>query len=92
MTKHTPGPWILVKAPRSRTWELSAQGWKQFANVYGNTDPELNRQGEANARLIAAAPDLLEALKAIRQAFQSGTAMFVAQDMAEAAIAKAEGR
>lgn len=42
-----------------------------------------------DARLIAAAPDVLEALKAVMRVADRHTAEF---DMARAAIAKAEGR
>ena len=65
MSKHTPGP-----------WELVSLGWRgQF--IYGTdervpsgrrliSEVDLNFDGaEANALLIAAAPDLLQALKII---------------------------
>ncbi len=58
--KHTPGPWIVgtnaILGGKSGNravviCQTSGEDWKRF--VYG----------EANARLIAAAPDLLEAAK-----------------------------
>ena len=63
-TKHTPGPW-------------TAKGRKMEARIYGNveggpvavvpyvTEWASNPYDEANARLIAAAPELLAALNEI---------------------------
>lgn len=59
-TKHTPGPWIVELGNQISTHEFQPVG---VAHVM--------RQGgceEANARLIAAAPDMLEALQAIVEA------------------------
>src|ERR1043166_1656060 len=55
---HTPGPWkagpqgLFVVAPRNR-----------ICTLYGNRDSINEAEQEANARLIAAAPELLEACK-----------------------------
>ena len=49
-------------------------------------------EGEANARLIAAAPDLLAALQYIAGWQPENWNPETARDMARAAIAKAEGR
>jgi hypothetical protein len=56
-----------------------------------------NPTGEANARLIAAAPDLLEALQHClrelsRDNYQNMSVSQLAVGLAEAALAKAEGR
>jgi hypothetical protein len=70
-TKHTPGPWGLTEhtGPRDITcrrkhWQVSQTlgGQRGVAIVFG---PEAgpNPTG-ANARLVAAAPDLLAALEA----------------------------
>ena len=53
--KHTPGPWV-VKADEEIVYGTSHEG-EHIVVVY-----ELNTN-EADARLIAAAPDLLEALQ-----------------------------
>ncbi len=64
MTKHTPGPWFAVN--------YAGYNNLQAEPVYGSPDL-LNgqtmgaEQAEANAKLAAAAPDLLEALKKLRE-------------------------
>lgn len=60
MSAHTPGPWSagapqyarLRRTPDKQKRPITAANHPVIANAYG----------EANARLIAAAPDLLEAL------------------------------
>ena len=64
MSKHTPGPWVVVG---SRTKYVEARlvgSLMQEVAACGPTlaDEGYGQQQEANARLIAAAPDLLEAL------------------------------
>lgn len=57
-TKHTPGPWAASKIETEDRWPIIAENNGLIAYVTGQ-----NEQGdEANARLIAAAPDLLAAL------------------------------
>lgn len=97
MTKHTPGPWALddesIYAP-------GGEGWKQVAEIPNwrtNPGEVLTPEDNANARLIAAAPDMLEALQALANwgPFQNGYAPDDAfskiQSMTRAAIAKATG-
>jgi hypothetical protein len=62
-TKHTPGPWRVAPAnlyPSGINID-SVSVNKYVCLVAGNRDDE---QGQADARLIAAAPELLEALQA----------------------------
>jgi len=85
--KHTPGP-----------WEVTFEGHRLsvFAKGYGfihtHEVPHVNTgataTANANSRLIAAAPELLEACKAIR----SRGICEVTKLLCEQAIAKAEGR
>lgn len=75
--RHTPGPWKITAA--SFTIKAAAVG----TVVYGNPD---NPNRLADARLIAAAPDLLEALKGVLRVADRATTEF---DAARAAIAKA---
>ena len=55
MTQHTPGPWF------AHNMGLGPNGEGPFTYPLG-TDPD---KAAANARLIAAAPDMLAALQAI---------------------------
>ena len=67
--KHTPGPWTDKGGSAGAVWA----GNEFIASVYPNAQPGWDGYGrfdrqdetEANARLIAAAPDLFEALEAI---------------------------
>jgi hypothetical protein len=65
MSEHTKGPWILVDTPAIRDIfngcsVVAAEGIDDaIIAAIGGDVPEV----EANARLIAAAPELLEALK-----------------------------
>lgn len=60
MTNHTPGPWAYRVDPDLDD-NITGPNAEQIARVYA-TDTEA---GMANAALIAAAPELLEALKAV---------------------------
>lgn len=87
-TKHTPGPWFVTGTGLSRYVEGRVRpGVLQEVAWCGAT--EVQDQMEANARLIAAAPELLEALKAVISVADRATVEF---DMARAAIAKATGQ
>ena len=63
-TQHTPGPWAVddtgYRAPGNG---LCVMAWPECVAVVGANNPHLPQ--DANAHLIAAAPDLLEALKEI---------------------------
>lgn len=96
-TKHTPGPWELKMPKGNRpSARISGDGWEDFAKVFTRTtfegESKLHdcEEGEANARLIAASPELLEALKEIVHI--TGDRKTVEFDRARAAIAKAEGK
>jgi hypothetical protein len=98
--QHTPGPWEYTKAASSGDRGIHAEGTGIFAEAFA----DIRRAGEnnsaealANARLIAAAPDLLEALRwAAQNADQSEAGRdddwYAGLDRVRAAIAKAEGR
>jgi hypothetical protein len=60
MTKHTPGPWVVYddsNDDKTSRIEIVATG-KTVARIYHSVPKE----DLPNARLIAAAPDLLDAL------------------------------
>lgn len=81
-TKHTSGPWLVA----DRTHVYTA-GLQLVAVV------QHSRGSEADARLIAAAPDLLAALQAMcdEQNEMQGHVSCATYDKAYAAIAKATG-
>ena len=64
--KHTPGPWKVCKTELSNDYYITAQCEHERAVVCELSMIEGNSIGntENNARLIAAAPELLEACKA----------------------------
>lgn len=86
--KHTPGPWSYDPDEN----EIHADT-RQDAGGDPYHICEMLSKNPANARLIAASPDLLEALKqaVARIEFLNG-ADDSAMDRIRAAIAKAEGR
>lgn len=59
MSKHTPGPWRLN---RRFCFNVEDQNGRTIARI--NFDHETYDEAMANARLIAAAPDLLAATEA----------------------------
>ena len=87
--KHTPGPWNRI----------IADGYTvRHPQIYSDTGPVANAtwlgdgrldELNANARLIAAAPDLLEALK--RCKFDSLNMTLEDREFCRAAIARATG-
>ena len=93
--KHTPGPWSLSPAEDG---VIEAQDGEDFicVAVAGNPEAACRQRDLANARLIAAAPDLLEALRNLVggiDASARGAVLRDAREMiaARAAIAKATG-
>ena len=101
-SKHTPGPWLARTAPTSAglCHIISAADWRG-AFLYGDgsrlgVDDALPKAQElsANARLIAAAPDLLEALKGLVAWADDLRREDPVEDLrkARAAISKAEGQ
>jgi hypothetical protein len=69
MTKHTPGPWVVQESNAGETVIehkalIQAQPGSPFAAVHADTF-DSDETVDANARLIAAAPELLAALEAI---------------------------
>lgn len=62
--KHTPGPWTILPASNGNTssWGLSLN-IKEFVDAYNNDAPAVNEDmSRANARLIAAAPEMYQLL------------------------------
>lgn len=63
--QHTPGPWRM-SADSDETMNPAFLITESNTTDWPSIVAEVN--GEANARLIAAAPDLLEALKSVQAA------------------------
>ena len=87
---HTPAPWHIQSI---ETGAVYGSAGRIVASVYGD-DPDCRRDArlDANSRLIAAAPDLLEALKLLLadlDGYEAWERPCHAVDVARAAIAKA---
>jgi hypothetical protein len=85
MSDHTPGPW---------RWNECGECWLQggdgcsilHVDPYGNDVPE-----GADRLLIAAAPDLLDALVTLVRATDGHASSYIERNLAVAAVAKAMG-
>jgi hypothetical protein len=90
MSKGTPGPWFATTRRGSWDWLVASEADPniEVCQMFHDATEE-NEIGEANAHLVAAAPDLLAALKGVVAIADRKTDEF---DRARAAIAKAEGR
>lgn len=102
---HTPGPWAVTDRghmPWTNALSITAANGSDVAHTTRGSffyEAPDRREGEQcpswpNARLIAAAPDLLSALKRLRDldVACSQSEDRAAWEQAHAAIAKAEGR
>ncbi len=87
-TKHTPGPWVASRSANAAFTRhpaiISDTGEVAMATWAGN-----ERQTDANARLIAAAPELLSALQKIDA--NAAESVEWIRRVAQEAIAKATG-
>lgn len=65
MSGHTAGPWEYSRTPFARGWRttVSSRGVRKVGVATMTSDPNSTETAVANARLIAAAPELLEAAK-----------------------------
>jgi hypothetical protein len=92
MSKHTPGPWLLHgRITQGNHLPCSAVTAKTLiAKVYSEAYNDIDEE-TANAILIAAAPELLEALKEFVEWIEQGDYDISFLAKAQAAIAKAEG-
>lgn len=105
--KHTPGPWSLVETPDEKmisSWHVQIGEdrvsvfpyTRQYSECRQYSGLVTDHQKMADARLIASAPELLEALEGMIQVYGGGTQWdpptsteLQLHDMARAAIAKA---
>lgn len=93
-TQHKAGPWHVSVSGNSMTVRHSSGTIARMAIAVQSTHAET---GKANARLIAAAPELLEALQAAEELHQVGILNATVElvdrvvTLRRAAIAKATG-
>lgn len=80
-TKHTPGPWI-----KEGGTVCKANTLQTICKTSGKDEATQS----ANARLIASAPDMLDALQAIVDAFGDQDSILI--DQCKAALGKAIGK
>ena len=90
MSKHTPGPWFQTVTPAGKGKVVDRNGFSVANTTAGRYSQQI-----VDAKLIAAAPDLLDALESVLKTPRgtSGRIILEAEDEADirAAIAKAKG-
>jgi hypothetical protein len=97
MSAHTPGPWEVRKGYKKtevrpcRPTEGYTLGFAPLAVVKADKRTVDQATLEANARLIAAAPELLAALQNVRAAHRTGHNADEAWGWVNDAITKATG-
>ena len=107
--QHTPGPWRLTLEPTGlpgvnvrfcidTDYAINIAGGQSQEHLGGASGAIFEEECRANARLMAAAPDLLEALKSAERAMSNKRFAAevlehdsVVREMIRAAIAKATG-
>ena len=92
-SQHTPGPWTTTTGEWFAIWVVSPGTLvdskpAHVADVLGHLGDQA--QGVANANLIAAAPDMLAALREVLVFFEN-RALWTDCSLIAAVIAKAEG-
>ena len=96
--KHTPGPWIIINKHYvgGKIYRVCASGAMICdVNLQGGIMGKSDEIPKANAHLIAAAPDLLEACKMVIEFSNDNNIhrfLEIAIPKIEQAIAKAEGK
>ena len=97
MTEHTKGPWEAIPRHEHDGWGIASSGAKDGAGWMMYFDGASEDEMDANARLIAAAPELLDALRYLGDMPLSGTTkqgygetIANVRRIAREAIAKAE--
>ena len=104
MSKHTPGPWVVYGNgifPKGKSSNIATASIMNFELNHDGTQKPC-KEMEANANLIAAAPDLLAALnrlvdlhlceqEGVGAGMPTAEDWYEAVEAAEAAIEKAEG-
>lgn len=98
MSKHTPGPWSIGPMPKMGLdipiWKTLKSGNPLYICTAYNDGPLAmsSTEREANARLIAKAPELLDCLRVFAEAVKIGMAGHITvdpRDLTEDAILRA---
>ena len=93
-SKHTPGPWTIegtgiLNDPRNGasvgTTRIGTGGYGEIELIDGTNEPDYN------ARLIAAAPELYDAARAVLDAWRGGDLAAAVRGL-QSAVDKAEGK
>lgn len=94
MTKHTPGPWRFRRDKVGYSIEIIGADGYSLAGIADIRKDEHGRESEdlANARLIAAAPDMLSLLKIFVMGTADSHPDSLGRQRAMELIGKAEGR
>lgn len=88
---HTPGPWRIFNSCDIFPDDGDVSGSKHIADFAPTSDAISDSERQANGRLIAAAPEMLAALKIVVQKFEAFEDDDLAVlEMMQQAIAKAE--
>ncbi len=92
---HTPGPWQVIPGDNIRRPRL-VRDFEGFVIAEAHWNEHMDGEAEDNATLIAAAPDMLAALKAVEASCPTDSDVTAAFEAAWVllldAIEKAEGR
>lgn len=105
MSEHTPGPWETDKTHKTRVYAKDRPGFRGFYRVgdayfssAGLANTPSHKEAVENAKMFAAAPDLLKALEEAKPAVEQLCVGQIAENECwnvlkriEAAIAKAKG-
>lgn len=87
-TQYTPGPWRIGTPPPNGEQTIGTLNGLMVAVATTGAEME---ETKANARLIAAAPELLEALQSVLDNCLDSEELCAAHAKARAAVAKATG-
>lgn len=94
MSQHTPGPWTAVYSPGMKGPGVHIRPHKNTLDIaYANSSD--NERPEADARLIAAAPTMLETLEQVKELLEGidadrlSTSEFKDMERADELLAKA---
>ena len=90
MKKHTNGPWLITTIDGDDCLMVGGGDGSDVVADIRTDRPE--DEVEANAHLIASAPEMLEALKKLAECSKEIPLMKYEQGLVDKAIAHAEGR